>query len=161
MALRVEEKVALKQEDPFDPHVEQVRNPQTFRYETPEFEAGKGLVKLAQTDIVKGAVQVVKAGGGNNLHSHAAADTFWMVLKGRARFYNGKTSVYGEYGPMEGIVTPRGFPYWFESADPDTDLELLQVAGYEKGKKDIRTNHVPRIERGEGKTLRFNGRLTK
>ena len=128
MALRAEEKVAPKQEDPFDSHVEQVRNPQTFRYETPEFEAGKGLVKLAQTDIVKGAVQVVKAGGGNNLHSHAAADTFWMVLKGRARFYNGKTSVYGEYGPMEGIVTPRGFPYWFESADPDTDLELLQVA---------------------------------
>jgi mannose-6-phosphate isomerase-like protein (cupin superfamily) len=155
------EVAAPKFEEPFDAQIEQVRNPQTFRYETPEFEEGKGLVKLAQTDIVKGAVQVVKAGGGNNLHSHAAADTFWMVLKGRARFYDGETDVFGEYGPMEGIVTPRGFAYWFESADPNQDLELLQVAGYEKGKKDVRTNHAPRTERTKSQSHRFNGRLTK
>ena len=45
MAPRAKETIAPKQEDPFDPHVERVRNPQTFRYETPEFESGKGLVK--------------------------------------------------------------------------------------------------------------------
>ncbi|HAA91697.1 MAG: hypothetical protein CMM48_17500 [Rhodospirillaceae bacterium] len=161
MSQTAEDALAPKHEAPFDPQVERVRKPQTFHYAKPEFDEGKGLVKLAQTDLVKGAVQIVKADGRNNLHSHAAADTFWLVLKGRARFYSDETEVFGEFGPMEGIVTPRGFAYWFESADPDADLELLQVAGFEKGKKDIRTNHMPRTERTKSKNHRFSGRLSK
>jgi len=155
------EVAAPKFEEPFDAQIEQVRNPQTFRYETPEFEEGKGLVKLAQTDIVKGAVQIVKAGGGNNLHSHAAADTFWMVLKGRARFYDGETDIYGEYGPMEGIVTPRGFAYWFESADDDEDLELLQAAAKLRGEKDVRTNHEERPAQMKTQIQRFSARTDR
>ena len=147
-----------KHEDPFDPHVGRVRKIQMFRYERPDVTTPKGIMKLAQTDLVKGAVQIVRPGGGNNLHSHAAADTFWMVLKGRARFYSGEEEVIAEFGPYEGIVTPRGVPYWFESADENEDLELLQVAGFEKGKKDIRTNHEPRKNVGRAKSQRFSGR---
>jgi mannose-6-phosphate isomerase-like protein (cupin superfamily) len=145
-------------EKAFDETVEQARKVQTFRYDRPDIDAPKAIMKLAQTDLVKGAVQIIGPDGRNNLHSHAGADTFWMVLKGRARFYGGVDEVINEFGPYEGIVTPRGTPYWFESADPDVDLELLQVAGFEKGVKDIRTNHEPRSTVKRKKTERYNGR---
>ena len=81
-----------------------------------------------------------------------------MVLKGRARYYSGADEVMGEFGPYEGMVTPRGMAYWFESADPNEDLELLQVAAYEKGVNssnvdDIRaTTEDPELQRlfGDG-----------
>lgn len=147
-----------KFEAAFDDPVGQAKKVQTFRYERPEGDAPKAIMKLAQTDLVKGAVQIVGPGGRNNLHSHAGADTFWMVLKGRARFYSDVDEVISEFGPYEGIVTPRHTPYWFESCHPDEDLELLQVAGFEKGVKDIRTNHEPRGNLTRGKAERFSGR---
>ena len=147
-----------RHEDPFDAQVSRVPKIQTFRYERPEVTVPKGIMKLAQTDLVKGAVQILGKGGANNLHSHAGADTFWMVLKGRARFYSGVEEVIGEFGPFEGIVTPRGTPYWFESVDKNEDLELLQVAGFEKGVKDIRTNHEPRKIKRKTQVQRFSGR---
>jgi len=151
--------LAGETEGPADPPVAQAKKVQMFKYERPDVKASKGIMRLAQTDLVKGAVQVVREGGDNNLHSHAAVDTFWMVLKGRARFYSSDTDVISEFGPHEGIVTPRGTPYWFESVDPDEDLELLQVAAYEKGKKDIRTNHSPRLKNRGSENQRFSGRL--
>ena len=146
-------------EDPPDAPAPRQRKVQMFRYERPEVSTPKGIMKLAQTDLVKGAVQIVRQGGDNNLHSHAGADTFWMVLKGRARFYSSDEDVISEFGPYEGIVTPRGTPYWFESADANEDLELLQVAAYEKGVKDIRTNLSPRVRNRIKETQRFSGRL--
>ena len=65
--------------------------------------AGKGFIALCRTDIMKGVVQVVKKNGGeNNLHYHTGMDTFWMVLKGRVRFYGPDDVVIGEFGPHEG-----------------------------------------------------------
>ena len=62
-------------------HVLQLRKPDGV-------SAGKGFIALSRTDIMKGVVQVVKKHGGeNNLHYHTRMDTFWMVLKGRVRFY--------------------------------------------------------------------------
>lgn len=148
-----------QEETPDQPPARREPKFQFFRYERPEVTATKGIMKLAQTDLVKGAVQVVRQGGENNLHSHAGADTFWMVLKGRARYYSGADEVMGEFGPYEGMVTPRGMAYWFESADPNEDLELLQVAAYEKGVKDIRTNHLPRSDTNRSKSQRFSGRI--
>jgi mannose-6-phosphate isomerase-like protein (cupin superfamily) len=147
------------QEDPPEQPGPRERKVQTYRYERPEVTTPKGIFKLAQTDLVKGAVQIVRQGGQNNLHSHAGADTFWLVLKGRARFYSSDEDVIAEFGVHEGIVTPRGTPYWFESADPNEDLELLQVAAYEKGVKDIRTNHSPRVRNRIKETQRFSGRV--
>jgi mannose-6-phosphate isomerase-like protein (cupin superfamily) len=40
-----------------------------------------------QGDLVRGMIQVAKEGGENNLHYHANVDGFWMVLKGKAKFY--------------------------------------------------------------------------
>ncbi len=115
-------------------HLEAESRIKTFSYQKPEaMNAGKGFVGLARTDILKGAVQVVKKNGGeNNLHYHKRMDSFWMVLKGRVRFYGPGDVVIGEFGPHEGTFTPRFSRYWFENVG-DGELELLQVAAYTQG----------------------------
>jgi mannose-6-phosphate isomerase-like protein (cupin superfamily) len=85
----------------------------------------KAVKLLARSDRAFLAVQVVREGGENNLHSHAHVDGFWFVLSGRARFYTTDDELLGEFGPLEGVLVPRGFPYWFESCGED-ELEILQ-----------------------------------
>ena len=101
----------------------------TYKYVKPDFQPGRGTAKcaLAQTDLATFAVKRIKEGGENELHMHPNADGFWTVLNGRVRFYTTDDELIADLGPMEGIVIPRTFPYWFESADDDVDLEILQV----------------------------------
>ncbi|MDE0058170.1 MAG: cupin domain-containing protein [Defluviicoccus sp.] len=119
------------------------RPPQTFRYEKPAAQSGaKAIVSLCQTDIIRGAVQVVREGGDNNLHSHTGMDGFWMVLSGRVRWH-GPDGVIGEFGVHEGIVMPRNARYWFESVGTDP-LELLQVVAFDRGVRNERVDLGPR-----------------
>jgi mannose-6-phosphate isomerase-like protein (cupin superfamily) len=122
---------------------------QTFSYKKPEnLRRGKGIVQLAQSDIIRGRVQIVREGGENNLHSHRGMDGFWMVLAGRVKFYGPGDELIGEFGRHEGILIPRGAEYWFESSG-DEDLEILQMAGFEKGVKVERVDVSPiKIEPG-------------
>lgn len=59
-----------------------------FKYRKPDnLIGGKSIVQLAESDIIRGCVQIVREGGENNLHSHKGMDGFWLVLRGRAKFY--------------------------------------------------------------------------
>lgn len=100
-----------------------------YSYKKPsEIGAAKGRVNLCKTEAIRGVVQIVKKNGGeNNLHYHTNSDSFWMVLKGRVRFYGPDNKLIGEFGPHEGTSTPRYSRYWFENAGEE-DAELLQVA---------------------------------
>jgi mannose-6-phosphate isomerase-like protein (cupin superfamily) len=100
----------------------------------PALKRGKGIVQLAGSDLIRGRVQIVSEGGENNLHSHRGMDGFWFVLSGKVTFYGPGDVVIGEFGKHEGILVPRGAEYWFESSG-DEDLELLQMAAFEKGVK--------------------------
>lgn len=134
------------------------RVPQKFAFTKPDDQQnGKAIVSLCQTDIIRGAVQVVKEGGDNNLHSHTGMDGFWMVLKGAVRFYGPGDEVLGEFGPHEGIVMPRGAEYWFESCG-DVDLELLQVVAFDRDVKNERVDVSPRKFDVDA-TERFDGRI--
>lgn len=82
---------------------------------------------LAKSDIVGASVQIVPEGGDNNLHYHPGADGFWMVMKGKVRFY-GPDGVIGEYGPNEGVLVPRNARYWFETANKDEELVILHIS---------------------------------
>jgi mannose-6-phosphate isomerase-like protein (cupin superfamily) len=116
---------------------------QTFSYKKPEnLRRGKGIVQLAQSDIIRGRVQIVREGGENNLHSHRGMDGFWMVLAGRVKFYGPGDVLIGEFGKHEGILLPRGAEYWFESSGEE-DLEILQMASFEKGVKVERVDVAP------------------
>lgn len=97
-----------------------------FKYVRPEIRTRKTFVKLARTDRMMAYVQVLSSGGENNLHSHGHLDGFWMVLKGRARFYGEGDRLLADLGPLEGILLPRHVRYWFESSSSEP-LELLQV----------------------------------
>src|ERR1700759_1695480 len=85
-------------------HEEAETNPVTYKYAKPDGQSvAKGFVALGRRDIVRGAVQIVKKHGGeNNLHYHTSSASFWMVLKGRVRFYGPGDVLIGEYGPPEG-----------------------------------------------------------
>lgn len=95
-------------------------------YVRPELDGKpKKVVRLGSTERAFFGVQIIGEGGENNLHSHTHLDGFWFVLRGRARFYTTGDEVIRECGPMEGVLVPRGYPYWFESVG-DEELEILQ-----------------------------------
>jgi mannose-6-phosphate isomerase-like protein (cupin superfamily) len=104
-----------------------------YSYKKPaDVTTAKGRVNLAKTESVRAVVQIVKKNGGeNNLHYHTNSDSFWMVLKGRVRFYGPDNKLIGEFGPQEGTATPRFSRYWFENAGEE-DAELLQVSALTK-----------------------------
>lgn len=104
-----------------------------FKYERPELNGrSKKVVILGRTDISVGAVQLLSHGGENNLHSHQYLDGYWFVLSGRVRFYTTDDEVVADLGQYEGVLIPRGYPYWFESSS-DEPLELLQFEASVKG----------------------------
>ena len=105
------------------------------KYKRPDEIAAKLLVPLAHSDIMFCAVQVLRDGGENNLHSHAAMDGLWFVLSGKVRFYGKDHEVIGEFGKHEGVFIPRDVPYWFESVG-DEVLELLQVEARDPNTKN-------------------------
>lgn len=107
----------------------------TFRFEPHGLRHRKDTQPLCRTDRMIAAVQTVGEGGETNLHSHPNLDGFWFVLKGRARFYTTDDVPLGEFAAFEGILIPRGFPYWFESSG-DEHLVILQV---ESSVKEMRT----------------------
>lgn len=100
---------------------------QIFNYERPEIEKGKTHVRLAGSDLLRGEIQVIKDGGETNLHSHPATDGFWMVLGGKARFYGEGDTLLAELGRNQGIMIPRGLPYWFDRTG-DEPLEILHMS---------------------------------
>jgi mannose-6-phosphate isomerase-like protein (cupin superfamily) len=135
-----------------------VRPPQAFKYDNPKRDAGKTMVNLGQTDVVRGLVQIVKKGeGDNNLHLHTGMDSLWFVLKGRVKFYGENDEVLGEYGPQEGLIMPRNNVYWFASVG-DEDLELLQCVGYDRDVKNERVDMAARKWK-VGETEHIDGRV--
>ncbi len=131
-----------KPED-FETPVQQGTNLKVIRYVPPELDRVKGVVVLARSDIMLAAVQLVKKGGENNLHSHSGMDGLWFVLRVRVRFYGAGDTVIGEFGPHEGVFIPRGVSYWFESCS-DEMLEILQVESFVKGALSTRTDVEPK-----------------
>ena len=132
--------------DPLVPTLE----PMQFRIglETSE-DMPKKVTILSRTDRVVAAVQVIRSGGENNLHSHSHLDGVWTVLSGRAKSYGPGDELMADLGPMEGILIPRGCKYWFESSDPDQTLIIHQVEASDISMVSIqdlikdRINHAP------------------
>ena len=113
-----------------------------FRHQTPEFDGVKKTWQVCNSDLMKVQVQVVKNGGENNLHTHTGEDAFWYVVSGAVRFYGEGDKVIGEYQKGEGILVPRGFKYWFESASNDT-LEILRVTAKDQSVDNKRVDLSP------------------
>jgi len=120
----------------------------TFDYKKPQaFDSARAAIKLAETDLLRARLVVLKTGQGeNNLHYHTRSDSFWMIIRGKAAFYGPGDALIGEFGPMQGTTTPRYFRYWFKNAGEE-DLEMLHVFAHAepgKGQKTGRTDAAAR-----------------
>ena len=132
-------------------NLEPTLEPMQFRIDTeiPK-DVPKKVTILSRTDRVVAAVQVIRNGGENNLHSHSHLDGVWTVLAGRAKFYGPGDKLMADLGPLEGIMVPRGVQYWFESGDDEQILVIHQVEASDIAMVSIqdlindRINHAPR-----------------
>lgn len=113
-----------------------------FKYERPEFDGVKKSMLMCNSDLMRVHVQVVKSGGENNLHTHTGEDAFWFVLSGAVRFYGEGDKVVAELKKTDGILIPRGFKYWFESAS-DEPLEIIRVAARDQTVENKRVSEAP------------------
>ena len=113
-----------------------------FRYQTPDFEGVKKTMQVCNSDLMKVQVQVVKNGGENNLHTHTGEDAFWYVITGAVKFYGEGDKLVGEYKKGEGILVPRGYKYWFESASTEP-LEVLRVTAKDQNIDNKRVDLSP------------------
>jgi mannose-6-phosphate isomerase-like protein (cupin superfamily) len=113
-----------------------------FRYTTPQFEGVKKTMQICNSDLMKVQVQIVKDGGENNLHTHTGDDAFWYVINGAVKFYGEGDKLIGEYRKGEGILVPRGFKYWFESAAKEP-LEILRVTAKDQTVDNKRVDLAP------------------
>ena len=111
-----------------------------FKYRTPQFDGVKKTLQVCNSDLMKVQVQVVKDGGENNLHTHTGDDAFWYVIRGAVKFYGEGDKLVGEYQKGEGILIPRGYKYWFESAAPEP-LEILRVTAKDQNVENQRVDH--------------------
>jgi mannose-6-phosphate isomerase-like protein (cupin superfamily) len=118
------------------------REAQLFKYEKPEFDGVKKSLMVCNSDLMRVHLQVVKTGGENNLHTHTGEDAFWLVLGGAVRFYGDGDTVIAELQKHDGILIPRGFKYWFESASDDP-LEIVRVAARDQNVENKRVNEAP------------------
>jgi mannose-6-phosphate isomerase-like protein (cupin superfamily) len=64
------------------------------------------------------------------------------VLEGRARFYGEGDQLIGDLGKYEGVMIPRGTPYWFESSG-EVPLQILQVESKAQNLVEKRTDFMP------------------
>ena len=112
--------------------ITEIPTARAFKYVKPEFKRGHptSMVSLARTNRMWARIQVHSKGGEIGLHAHKHLDGFWMVIKGRARFYTEGDVVIAEAGPLEGVLLPRGYWYRFEKIG-DEDLEILQVESFD------------------------------
>jgi mannose-6-phosphate isomerase-like protein (cupin superfamily) len=113
-----------------------------FKYERPEFDGVKKSMLMCSSDLMRVHVQVVKSGGENNLHTHTGEDAFWLVLNGAVRFYGEGDKIIAELKKSDGILIPRGFKYWFESAS-DEPLEIIRVAARDQNVENKRVSEAP------------------
>ena len=102
---------------------------QIFALRTPLLSKGRSHTILASSKADTGAMNVAikcyAEGGENEFHAHAREDHTFIVLQGRARFYQPDQGAR-ELGRNEGILIPAGALYKFEVAS-DEPLVLLRI----------------------------------
>jgi mannose-6-phosphate isomerase-like protein (cupin superfamily) len=99
---------------------------------------------LAATDTLQLRLKVYASGGENGLHAHSSEDHSFLVLQGRARFYD-KDDKHTDIGRYEGIMIPAGAYYRFEAISSE-ELILYRV-GAKTGKT---LSGAPRVNASGG-----------
>src|ERR671935_3039182 len=88
-------------------------------------EQGRTNTLLARTENMTAVLKVYASGGENGLHTHPNEDHTFVVLQGKARYYDAEGN-HTDVGKHEGIMLPAGAYYWFEAISEEP-LVLLRV----------------------------------
>ena len=125
---------------------EEVLGMTTFKYRSPEESpTGKAIARLVRGERVVASVQVLRQGGENNLHSHSGSDGLWFVLSGSVNWYGDGDEFVAKLDKHDGILVPRGTPYWFEQTG-DEALELLHIVSKDLTVEDKRNDIQERVK---------------
>jgi mannose-6-phosphate isomerase-like protein (cupin superfamily) len=104
-----------------------------FRIRAQMLEEGRTNTALARTENLWATLKVYASGGENGLHTHPNEDHTFLVLQGRARYYDADGG-HTDVGRNEGIMLPAGSYYWFEAISKEP-LVLVRI-GCRVGAKD-------------------------
>lgn len=109
-------------------------------------QQGRTDTVLAKTDTLQLRLKVYASGGENGLHAHSSEDHSFLVLQGRARFYDADDK-HTDIGRYEGIMIPAGAYYRFEAISSE-ELILYRVGA--KTGKTTGGATAPRVNVGGG-----------
>jgi mannose-6-phosphate isomerase-like protein (cupin superfamily) len=124
---------------------QQIKEPQVFNVRSRPLKMKKEIDWLARTDVIGGMVHLLDEGGENNLHSHTAADAFWIVLEGEATFYGEGDAEIARLGPGGTVLIPRGTKYWFKKSSGDQAV-VMRIWANVPNQKDERVEFAPPSE---------------
>ena len=104
-----------------------------FKMRAQMLEEGRTNTALARTGNLWATLKVYASGGENTLHCHPNEDHTFLVLQGKARYYDADGG-HTDVGRHEGVMLPAGTYYWFEATSKEP-LVLVRV-GCRAGTKD-------------------------
>jgi quercetin dioxygenase-like cupin family protein len=111
------------------------KQPSFFKLRAQMLEQGRTNTPLARTDNMWAMLKVYASGGENALHTHPNEDHTFLVLQGKARYYDADGG-HTDVGKHEGIMLPAGAYYWFEAISEEP-LVLVRI-GCRVGTQDAR-----------------------
>src|SRR5258706_12504970 len=106
-----------------------------FKRRAQRLDKGRTNTLMAKTDNMWATLKVYASGGENGLHTHPNEDHTFLVLQGKARYYDAEGG-HTDVGKHEGIMLPAGAYYWFEAISEEP-LVLVRI-GCKIGSGDAR-----------------------
>lgn len=101
--------------------------PSFFAVEGPLPSIGRTDTALAATPRLTVILKCYAASGENTLHAHTTEDHVFIVLQGEVNFY-GPNDEVKTFGPMNGVMIPRGTFYRFQASEGQP-LVMLRIGG--------------------------------
>ena len=123
------------------------KKPSFFKMRAQMLEKGRTNTLMSKTDHMSVILKVYASGGENGLHTHPHEDHTFLVLQGKARYYDADGG-YKDVGKHEGIMLPAGAYYWFEAISEEP-LVLVRI-GCRVGAEDVNGRLNIRGERMPG-----------
>ena len=125
---------------------QQKKQPSFFKMRAQLLDKGRTNTLMAKTDNMWATLKVYASGGENGLHTHPNEDHTFIVLQGKARYYDADGGQV-DVGRHEGIMLPAGAYYWFEAISKEP-LVLIRIgcrvgASDGSGRLNIRGEAMP------------------
>ncbi|MCG8363141.1 MAG: cupin domain-containing protein [Pseudanabaenales cyanobacterium] len=107
-------------------HIDKSIEPQLFQLKTQLLSKGRSDYTLARTEAMNIRIKCYAKDGENVLHTHPGQDHTFVVLAGKARFYDIDGNAT-ELTKNHGILLPEGYYHHFSSCG-DEPLVMLRVS---------------------------------